>query len=106
MVALGGVGAISAIAGDARLAGLDVLYIADREAEEKAEKVGQVVAANIWKLAQLNANIRLAYPPEISVGGKTDVNDLLLAHGPEGVEDWVLGEVADMLKDGTGRSLI
>lgn len=117
VAALGGVGAISSIALDTRVAGLELIYIADTEAEprygtedeqkdlNKLAAIDKAIGENIWKLTQLNANVRLIHPPSISVGGKTDVNDLLIAYGPEYIQDWLMSEVEVAMGSGS-RSLL
>jgi hypothetical protein len=118
VASMGGVGAIGAVANDPRLAGLDIIYIADLEAPprygteheeadlKKHRNIELVVAQSLWKLRQLNANVTLVYPPSINPEGKTDVNDLLLAYGAEGLLEWVIPEIDRGMKQATSRSLI
>lgn len=118
VVALGGIGTISTVANDPRIAGLDILYIADAEAEprwgtdheerdvKKLERIERAVGESVWKLKQLNANVRLVYPPGINGSGKTDINDILIAYGPEYLQDWVLEEIAGLSSSYEARSLL
>lgn len=113
--ALGGIGALSTVGSDPRLAGLDVTFIADLESPPrygtefeaadiaKQARTEKLLAEAIWKLKQANANVRLVHPPSIS-DGKTDVNDVLMAYGVEGMLDWLLPELDQT--QGGGRALI
>lgn len=117
VAALGGVGAIGAVGQEPRLAGLDLLLVADLEAparygtehEEadlrKLRLIEKRVAETAWSLRRLNARVQIVYPPSINDGKKTDVNDLLMSYGPEGVLDWLLPEL-NTLTVKAERSLI
>lgn len=90
IVGLGGAGAIGTLG--QHLAGCTVIYIRDR-GEESADE-GHVRAVRL--LREANATVYTLMPPEVNPG-KTDLNDLLLAYGKDGLASWLTESIGELM---------
>lgn len=91
VIALGGAGAVGSLAGE--VAGITIIYIKDR-GEDGANDGHK---AGVASLKQGNATVHVLTPPDINAGKKTDMNDMLVAYGVEGMADWLAEQIPTLL---------
>lgn len=107
-IALGGAGAVkNLMAHSSVLAGLTCIYIRDRDIPNSKGEVSTAEAARraIQALSECNATVHEIIPPEIEVGGKSDMNSMLVAYGADGLAEWLTDRVGEAVQQEV-RSLV